>query len=288
MNLSEILSSNISKQNFEEGLYIVPTPIGNLLDITIRGLAVLEKADVILCEDKRVTSKLLRSYALSKKIQNYNDLSNDEDREKILDLLSEQKIIALVSDAGTPLISDPGYKLVKEAINKGFNIVPLTGANAILPALCASGLPTDKFLFCGFLPNKQKALGRFFDNIEANITYVVYESPKRIYKTIKIFKEKYPDCEICVTKEISKLYEKHVRGKAADINIEEINDKGEFVISFYLPKTQVQVTDIQFEIERLLKNNSSSKVAKILSKDYNLERKEIYSYLNKIKNNIKS
>ncbi len=150
--MNEIIDST-DRQPKQQGLYLVSTPIGNLRDITLRALDVLADADAVLCEDSRVTGKLMQAYNLKKKLIVYNDHSSDTDRAAIMDRLEQGEMLALVTDAGTPLLSDPGFKLVQAALAGGLKIIPVPGASALLPALQLGALPTDRFLFAGFLPN---------------------------------------------------------------------------------------------------------------------------------------
>lgn len=200
------------------GLYIVPTPIGNLRDMTLRGLDILGACDAVLCEDSRLSGKLLKAYGISKKKIVYNDHSKDDTRHYIIDLLLQGKILALVSDAGSPMISDPGYKLVRDCVDRGIYVTALPGANAVLPAIQLSGLPSDRFAFGGFLPAKDKALrdmlGRYASYSE---TLVFYESPARLQKTLAVIAAIYGTRRMAVIREISKLYEESIRGTAEEI-----------------------------------------------------------------------
>lgn len=218
----------------DNGLYLVPTPIGNLRDITLRGLDVLRLCDAVICEDTRMTGKLLAAYDIrDKKKIVYNDHSSERDRQGIVERLRRGEKLACVSDAGTPLISDPGYKLVRECLDNGINVVPLPGASALLPALQLSGLPSDSFLFAGFPPAKEKALQDFLhiykDRPE---TLLFYESPKRLDKTLGAMQAVFGNREAAVIREISKLYEESIRGTLPDLarRLAEKPVKGEVVL----------------------------------------------------------
>ena len=187
-DISAIQIRNPEESNLFAGLYLVPTPIGNLRDITLRALDVLHACDLLICEDSRVTGKLLKAYAIpSKKKIIYNDQASDATKAHIITLIERGQVVALVSDAGTPLISDPGYKLVRDCLLKGLYVTALPGANAVLPALLLSAIPSDKFTFAGFLPSKDKAvkdtLANYSDRQE---TLIFYDSPKRILKSLKL------------------------------------------------------------------------------------------------------
>ena len=200
-------------------LYIVPTPIGNLKDITLRSLEILKKVDYIFCEDTRRTKVLLDHYDIkNKKLISYFAPKEEKKIPQLLEILKNHDA-ALVVDAGMPLISDPGYKLVKACLENNIQIEVLPGSTAFLTALIGSGLPTDKFLFLGFLP--KKGLENYlkeFKNLK--VTIIFYESPKRLLKTLEIIKQIFNNCHIVIAREISKMYEEYLRG-----NIDEIIEK---------------------------------------------------------------
>lgn len=215
-------------------LYIVPTPIGNLKDITLRALEVLGDVDKILAEDTRVTGKLLKHYGISKPLMSYHDHNEHKILKNITGMLENGDILALVSDAGTPLISDPGFLLVRECVRMGIKVVPLPGPSAITAALSASGLPTDKFHFEGFLPNKKGRNKRWeFLKTYPN-TIVFYESPFRMKKLISEISENMGEhTMVTIAREISKIYEEFITDTC--INIRERFEekerlKGEFVV----------------------------------------------------------
>jgi 16S rRNA (cytidine1402-2'-O)-methyltransferase len=219
-------------------LCIVPTPIGNLEDITLRALRTLKECDLIACEDTRQTLKLLSYFQISKPLISFYSYNQHRRLGQILGKLEDGKKIALVSDAGTPGISDTGYVLVKEAVNKGIKIESLPGPSAVITALVASGLPTNGFIFCGFLKRKpgktKKELSEFL-NLEK--TVVFYESPRRILKTVEICSEVFgKDAKICLAREITKKFEEFIRGTIKEVseNIKSRNSLfGEFVILLY-------------------------------------------------------
>jgi len=219
---------------FAPGLYIVSTPIGNLRDITLRALDVLGAADVILCEDKRVTKKLLNAYGLTEApLMLYHDHNGDRQRPVIMDRLAKGEVIAHVSDAGTPGISDPGFKLYRDAIENGHPVYPIPGASAVIAALSASGMPTDRFLFEGFLPTKSSARKSRLQAVEKmNATLVFYEAGNRVQKFCKDVHEVLGDRQIILAREITKKFEEFVRGSTSEIlaRLEKETFKGEFVI----------------------------------------------------------
>lgn len=216
-------------------LYIIATPIGNLEDITFRAVRILKEADLILCEDTRQTKKLLDRYEIQTPTMSYHQHSKLNKINRIVDLISEGKNLALVSDAGTPGISDPGNLLIRHLVdnNVDVKIIPIPGASAVISALSVSGFPTDNFVFLGFVPHK-KGRQTFFENLaREKRTAVFYESPHRIMKSLESLKEYLPEREIVICRELTKIYETIYRGKAEDVAKKiTINNevKGEFVV----------------------------------------------------------
>lgn len=219
----------------EQGrLFIVATPIGNLGDITYRAIDTLKKVDTIVCEDTRVTSTLLNKYEIQKPLIALNEYNEDQIIYSILGKL-EHGNIALVSDSGTPLISDPGFKLVRQAKSKGFEIIPIPGPSALITALSASALPTDRFIFLGFLPktpSKAEAAIDFVKNL--GLTVVLYESPHRLLQTLKTIESVSGDIEVTLARELTKKFEEIVT-KTISEHLKDYlskNPKGEFVILY--------------------------------------------------------
>ncbi len=218
-------------------LYIVSTPIGNLGDITYRSLEVLKSVDLVLCEDTRVTGKLLNHFDIKKPLIAFNDFNEEKKITSVISDFELGKDIALVSDAGTPLISDPGFKLVRESLAKGINVVPIPGVSAATAALVASGLPTDKFMFIGYLPKKEgkrkKILGEV-KRINALLptTMIFYESPYRVLKLLSKINEDFDDIDIVVCRELTKMHEEIRREKVTDaiLHFNKVAPKGEFVV----------------------------------------------------------
>jgi 16S rRNA (cytidine1402-2'-O)-methyltransferase len=217
-------------------LYIIATPIGNLSDLTFRARETLESVDLIACEDTRHTIILLNHYGIKKPLLSFHSHSGQTKTEKIIDYLKNGSNVALVSDAGTPGISDPGYVLIQAALDNGIGVIPIPGASAVITALCASGLPTDKFLYLGFLPVKKGRQTLFKKIAESEYTVVFYESPHRLKKTLEQLKEYLkPDAKLSVAKELTKIYETFYRGSIDDV-IKQIpeNPKGEYVVMISL------------------------------------------------------
>ncbi len=213
-------------------LYIVSTPIGNLKDITLRALETLEAADFILCEDTRITSRLLNHYNISKKLISFNAVSEKKKIPNVIDRIKSGDNCALVSDAGTPAISDPGVRLISEAIKEQIDVVPVPGTSAVITALTISGLPTDSFIFEGFLPQKKGRQKKLKDLAEEKRTIILYESTYRIKKLVDELNEYMPKRYVVVCRELTKKFEETWRGFPNEIKdvIDEKISKGEFVI----------------------------------------------------------
>ena len=214
-------------------LILIPTPIGNLNDITIRSIEAIKEVDLILCEDTRNSIKLLNHLKIKKKLKSYHKFNEHNTVKSIIQNINNGMKVGLISDAGTPSISDPGYLIVNHCINNNIDVECLPGPTALIPALVVSGLPTDRFTFEGFLPPKKGRKKRLNELSIEKRTMIFYESPHKINKTLKDFEEYFgSERSISVTKEISKIYESTVRGNIRDINsfFSDKKLKGEFVI----------------------------------------------------------
>lgn len=221
-------------------IYIIPTPVGNLGDITNRALEALKECDMILAEDTRHTQNLLNYFDIKTKLVSYHKFNERKRSEEIIEeILTEDKTIAIVTDAGTPCISDPGYEIVKLAREKNIEVTGFAGACAATIALSVAGINTDNFAFYGFLPRKDKELAEALNRISSNDikTFVIYESPKRILNLIKAINKQMTNADLCVCKELTKLHEKFTFGKVSDVLQEMENDanveKGEYVVVGY-------------------------------------------------------
>lgn len=215
-------------------LYLIPTPIGNLKDITLRALETLQEVDVILAEDTRTSGKLLKHYAIKRPLESYHIHNEHQSISRLLHRMGEGTVFALITDAGTPGISDPGFLLVRETLAAGFEVSSLPGATAIIPALVNSGLPNDRFVFEGFLPHKKGRKTRIEALKEETRTMVFFESPYRLLKTLQQFSDAFgPDRQACVSRELTKIYEENVRGSLREIlsYYNENTIKGEIVIT---------------------------------------------------------
>lgn len=215
-------------------LYVVATPIGNLADITFRAIEVLKGVDVILAEDTRYTARLLQHYDITTRTVSYRDQNHERIADEVLNSLRDGLTLALVSDSGTPLISDPGYKLVSLLRDEGFAVESIPGPSAVTAALSISGLPTDKFVFLGFLPKSEKRRGDILKEYGAtDATLVIYESPNRLVRLLRLCSEELINRKIAVVSDISKMYEKVYHGSIEDVLAElEAKEqiKGEYVV----------------------------------------------------------
>lgn len=275
------------------GLYIVATPIGNLGDITLRAVRTLEAVKLVACEDKRITSKLLRHLGLSVPMANYNDHSSAETRAWLLAQMRE-KPVALVSDAGTPLISDPGYRLVRDARAEGIAITSLPGPSAAIMALTLSGLPTDRFLFAGFLPPKAKARRDALAELAATrATLVFYESGPRLADMLADAADLLGNREAAIGRELTKAYEECVTGTLADLAARYAGQppRGEIVVMIAPPSDAIVAPAddaIAAELQALLADLPPAKAAGELARKYDLDRKLLYKLAMEIKSGDKT
>ncbi|MEO0543044.1 MAG: 16S rRNA (cytidine(1402)-2'-O)-methyltransferase [Pseudomonadota bacterium] len=265
------------------GLYIVATPIGNLRDITVRALETLSACDVLACEDTRMTRRLLERYAINKKPIAYHEHNAEKAGADILAALQAGKSVALVSDAGTPLISDPGYRLVHAARESQFDVFPIPGPSAFVAALSVSGLPTDDFRFCGFLPTKEKARAdRLTELSEVPSTLIFYESPARLVKTLTAMGELMGDDRtIVVARELTKRFETIVRGSALDLvaHFEASPARGEIVILVEPAEPSRRAysdADIDTLLLGLVREMPASKAAKAAAEQTGLAKADLY------------
>lgn len=262
------------------GLYIVATPIGNLGDMTRRATDTLGRCDLVACEDTRVTGKLLNLLGLHKPMRRYDDHASDGAREALLAEMAI-KAVALVSDAGTPLISDPGYKLVREARARGVTVTSLPGASAVVTALSMAGLPTDRFLFAGFLPNKEKARGDVLTELSGvPATLAFYETGPRLVASLEAIAERLPRREVAVARELTKLHEECRTGSAAELaaHYSAQPPKGEIVL-LIAPPGEAEAPDddvIDAELRAALTEMSTSQAAGKVAKAHGLDRKALY------------
>jgi len=277
----------------EHGLYIIATPIGNLGDISFRSFGILKEAKVIACEDTRVTKKLfsLLGIDLNKRFIAYQDHNEEACAPKILDILQSGESVVLVSDAGSPMISDPGYKLVNKCRKEGIKIFALPGACAVICAMQLSGLPSNRFMFAGFIPNKDSGREKLFSELlHIDSTFIFYETAPRILKTLNAMQKFFPDREVAVAREITKIYEECQNGTPAELiaHFEKFEPRGECVIVVAPPSEQKSLSPAELEkiIRQRLSTDSLKDIAKELADELNLNKNEIYQLGLKIKNEI--
>lgn len=267
-------------------VYLIPTPIGNLEDITLRAINILNEVDVIFSEDTRVTSLLLNHLNIKKPLISSHEYNEKDNGEKFLNLLKENKSIGIVTDRGTPIISDPGYELVKIAIDNNYNVVGLPGPTALIPALITSGLSPSPFLFYGFLNSKEaKRIKELEDLKKEKATLIFYESPHRLKQTLNNMENVLGNRNISISREISKKYEEVIRGKISDILKDFDNIKGEFVIIVEGNDNCVDYTNITVveHVNAYIKEgNSVNEAIKLVAKDRSVTKKEIYNIYHNI------
>lgn len=262
-------------------LYLIPTPIGNLDDITLRAIKTLNEVEVIFCEDTRVTSLLLNHLNIKKKLISNYKYNEQNNNEKLLSYLNAGYSVGLVSDRGTPVISDPGYELVRIAIENNFNVVSLPGSTALIPALTSSGIEPMPFLYYGFLNSKDSKRKKELESIK-NIrhTIIFYEAPHRIKKTLENMLIILGDRQISISREITKKFEEIYRGKVSEV-IKEIDDiRGELVIVVSGNKDEISFEDITVidHVNLYIKNGLTSKEAiKKVAEDRNLRKSDVYN-----------
>ena len=279
------------KDNLKPGLYCVSTPIGNLGDITFRAIHILNKSDIILSEDTRVSSKLLAKFNIKTKLLSNHKFNEKKNIKNVLDLLKKNKIISIISDAGTPTISDPGIHLINECIKSEINVFPVPGASAATSAISISGF-SHNFFFCGFIPEKKSDIEQLFKKISnINFSLVFFVSPKKIKKIINHIQKYFYDREILITREMTKIHEEYIREKVKNLNNVIISQKGEMTVVISQNKTsqkrlQVIEESVKKKIIKLLKKMSIKDITQKISKENNISKKIVYDYCLKKKNEI--
>ena len=264
------------------GLYLVATPIGNLRDITLRALDVLNGASVIACEDTRMTARLLDRYGINTPTTRYDDHSGDRDRHALLTRIAGGDPVALVSDAGTPLVSDPGFKLVRAVLDAGHRVVPVPGPSSILAALSMAGLPTDRFFFGGFLPEKQTARQTALNALLARReTVIVFEAARRLPATLADIAALDKDREVAVAREVTKRFEELARGSATGLAARYQKDgppRGEVVLLLGpAPEDNAGERDIDAALRDALKSLSVKEAATALAYATGRKRRDLYN-----------
>lgn len=266
--------------NLAPGLYMVATPIGNLGDITRRAVDTLERCAAVACEDTRVTAKLLRHLGITKPLWRYDDHSSEADRQRLLDAMRHQAVV-LVSDAGTPLVSDPGYRLVRDARAAGISITSLPGPSAPVMAITLAGLPSDRFLFAGFLPQKDKARADVLAELAAvPSTLVFFDTAPRLVKSLAAIAQVLPGREVAVARELTKLYEECRTGTPVELiaHYEAHPPRGEIVLLVGPPVPQDRGdVDVDALLGEALQTMKASQAAGQVAKATGLDRKELYA-----------
>ena len=275
----------------DSGLYIVSTPIGNLDDITLRSLEVLKNSDIILCEDSRRSLKLLNHYKIKKKLISYHKFNEQKELQKIIEYLNEGKILSLISDAGTPALSDPGFLLINACIEKKFKIFPIPGASSITAATSISGFD-DKFLFYGFLPKTENELIKVLNRLKSlDFSLVLFIPGIKINFYLNFFKKYFSGRDIVIAREITKMHETFYRDKIDTIKPFKTSLKGELTIvisKIYHNNDLESDENIETQAQKYLKKYSLKDVVELISKKEKISKKKVYEICLKIKNNEKN
>ena len=286
-----VIKSQSQIKDNENGLYLVSTPIGNLKDITLRAIETLKKSSRILCEDTRVSRNLLDRYEIKSQLISNHKFNESKNLNKIINLLKSGEIISLISDAGTPSISDPGAILVNECIKNNIKVTPIPGPSAVASAVSISGF-SEKFIFFGFLPEKKQALINTFNKISKfDETCVFFISPKKVNKIIPELKKNFSGRKIVFCREISKIYEEFIRKNVDDLDILDMELKGELTIVVSEKKIEknhsqeLSESDINI-IKKMINKLTIKEITEIISQNKDMSKKEIYNYCLKLKNEI--
>lgn len=269
------------KEEKKAALYLVATPIGNLEEMTPRAINILKKVDIIAAEDTRNTQKLITNFDIKTPLISYHMHNEKTSAQGIIKLLDEGKSVALVSDAGYPLISDPGQIVVPMVIEQNYSVIPISGSSAFINALVASGLVIQPFTFMGFLENKDNKIKEQLNSIkDSQFTTVFYVSVHRVEKTLEIIRDIMGDREICLAREITKLHEEFIRGKISEVLAEKITLKGEFVlvIEGKIEDEEVNLVSLLEVIDKEVSEGlSPSRAISKVAKEYNVSKNELYS-----------
>ena len=277
----------LNKNNFLPGLYIVSTPIGNLADISIRALSVLSLSSLILCEDTRNSKKLISKYGIKNRLKAFHKFNSTKEMPNIISKLRDGMIISIISDAGTPLISDPGESLASKCISEKIPIFSIPGASSVLGSIVLSGIDTSKFTFLGFIPQTKKLRELFLDRIiYSNETLIIYESPKRLKTTLQFFVTNIPDRNIAVIRELTKKNEEVVRGTSKfllDIFNDRINIKGEITLVIegteLNKKNQFNQNEIMALINLYKETLSDKEIVIKVSNKLNISKRLVYQII---------
>jgi len=275
--------------NLKPGLYCVATPIGNLGDITLRALEVIKNSDLILCEDTRVSKKLLSKFKIHNKLISHHKFNESKNLSFILEHLDNNKIISIISDAGTPAISDPGRILINKCIEKKIDVYSVPGPSAVSAAISVSGF-SDKYLFCGFLPEKKTELNNLFNSVsKINYSIVFFISPKKINKIIDLIKKYFFSRNILICREITKFHEEYIRSSVKNLSEVSISTKGEVTVVISddnnLKKNFIKLEESdKKKIINLIKKMTIKNIVNEINKNKKIPKKIIYDYCLKLKN----
>ena len=284
-----MLNPILHKNELKKGLYLIPTPIGNLGDITFRSIEILKKSDFILCEDTRVSKKLLDKFQIKANLISNHKFNETKNLSKVTTILKDDKIISLISDAGTPGISDPGAVLINECIKQNISVIPLPGPSAVTTAVSASGF-SDKHLFYGFFPEKEKMIIEELEKLSnLNFCLVFFVSPKKINKIIPYLNTHLKERKILICREISKYYEEYMRFSLGTLKPFKTEPKGELTIVISEKQSNKNTSQKISESDKknikiMLHKLSTKEITNIIGQNSNISKKEIYEYCIKLKN----
>ncbi len=284
-----ILQTENKNNKVKSGLYIVSTPIGNLSDITLRAIEVLRKSDYILCEDTRISKNLLNKYEIKSKLISNHKFNEKKNLVKIIEILKSKHIVSLISDAGTPAVSDPGTILVNECLGNNIEIFPIPGASAVSTAVSISGF-SERYFFYGFYPEKTSKLKEDFEKLsELDSSIVFFISPRKFNKSVKDIKFYFSERNILICREMTKFYEEYIRTEIKNLEPFKSDPKGELTIVIS-EKTKEKNSSITLKesdknnIQKLIKKLSIKDITNLISQNTKVPKKEIYNYCLKLKN----
>ena len=285
------VNPKFQNKEIKKGLYIIPTPIGNLGDITHRAIEILKKSDFILCEDTRISRKLMKKFEIKSKLLPNHKFNEKKNLFEIINHLRNNKIISLISDAGTPGISDPGAILIRECVEEKINIFPLPGPSAVSTAVSISGF-SEKYFFYGFFPSKLKDIKndlKFLSQLDSSIVFFI--SPKKVNRAIPFIKCNFSERDILVCREMTKFYEEYLRYKVDDLKLFDENLKGELTIVISEKKKIKKGSLLLSEsdknnIRKMIKKLSIKEIVNLISQNNAVPKKKIYNYCLKIKNEV--
>tara|TARA_Y100000996_G_scaffold406215_1_gene382311 strand:- start:137 stop:1000 length:864 start_codon:yes stop_codon:yes gene_type:complete len=284
-----IIKRQFELKDYENGLYVVSTPLGNLKDITLRALEILKRSDFILCEDTRISKKLIEKYQINTKLISNHKFNEKKNISRVIQQLNSGKIISLISDAGTPCISDPGSILINECINNDIKIFPIPGPSAVATAVSISGF-SDKFLFYGFFPEKKERLSSELKKLsELDNSLVFFVSPKKINKIIPEIKKNFIGRDIVFCREITKMFEEFIRKNVNELDLFKKEPKGELTVVISEKKINknnsqnLSESDMNI-IKKMINKLSTKEITDIISQSSNVSKKQIYNYCLELKN----